>query len=85
MKTNISFNASKGTTAALGTTSVVITIIQYVISVIAKLFVGAIVFYALAHFVPEIREVIPSVYRLVDWLMGALEWVYSLFWRIFDK
>lgn len=43
---------------------------------------GAIVLFVLADFVPELREEIPSFYRLVDWILDAIEWVYTQFWAI---
>ncbi len=55
--------------------------IHLVIKLIARIFVGAIAFTVLAHFVPELREELPSLYRLVDCLMVGLEWLYAKFWH----
>lgn len=47
------------------------------IKIIAKAMAGAIVLFALAHFVPELREEIPSFYQIVDFLLSGLEWISS--------
>ena len=43
---------------------------------------GAIILFALAHFVPELREEMPNFYRLIDFIIDAIEWVYTQFWAI---
>lgn len=43
---------------------------------------GAIVLFALAHFVPELRVEMPNFYRLVDFIIDTIEWVYTHFWAI---
>lgn len=52
---------------------------------LSKLFASAIVLYFLAGLVPELRENIPSVYRLVDAGLSAMEWIYSIFWQMIDQ
>lgn len=55
------------------------------IKLLSKIFVGAIVLVVLAHFVPELREKIPSLYRFVDLIMNAMELLFANFWQVIDK
>ena len=52
---------------------------------LSKLFASVIILFVLAQFAPELREEVPSLYRLVDVLMDCIEWVYSIFWKVFDN
>lgn len=54
-----------------------------ILKYLGRIGAGAIVLFALAHFVPELREEMPSFYRLVDWIIDAIEWVYTQFWAIY--
>ena len=53
-----------------------------VIKAIGRIGAGAIIFFTLAHFVPELREEMPSFYQFIDWIIGAIEWMYTQFWAI---
>lgn len=51
-------------------------------TLLGKAGAGAIVFFALAHFVPELRVEMPNFYKLVDFAIDTIEWVYTHFWAI---
>lgn len=89
--------SSSGATAAssTGTTAVtpskcihwssMCTIQRYIrnaVKMLGRIGAGAILLFALAHFVPELREEMPSFYRLVDFIIDAIEWIYTKFWAI---
>lgn len=56
-----------------------------VIKFISKIFAGAIILVVLAHFAPELREQVPSLYRFVDIIMSAMEALFANFWQTIDK
>ncbi len=56
-----------------------------VIKFISKIFAGAIIFIVLAHFVPELREQVPSLYKFVDLIMNAMEALFANFWQTIEK
>ncbi len=61
------------------------TISRYItrcVRVISKLFWSAVIFVVLAHFAPELREQLPSMYRLIDLLIAILEKIFETFWAI---
>ena len=51
---------------------------------ISRIFLGAILFTVLEHFVPELREKIPSFYLFIDILMSWLESMSNFIWNIFS-
>ena len=62
------------------------TITKYIrtgLKLLGKLGAGAIILFALAHFVPELREEMPSFYSFIDFIIEAIEWIYSKLLAIF--
>ncbi|MBR1883517.1 MAG: hypothetical protein IJ809_00965 [Clostridia bacterium] len=53
------------------------------IIVLTKIFVSAIIYFCLAHFVPELREKLPDLYRVVDGLLSVLNALFSTILSIF--
>lgn len=49
----------------------------HIIRGIALVIVGAILYTALAHFVPELREKLPSFYYIIDHILYAFEWMVN--------
>ena len=63
------------------------TITKYIrtgLKLLGKLGAGAIILFALAHFVPELREEMPSFYSFIDFIIEAIEWIYSKLLAIFN-
>lgn len=52
------------------------------IKLLGRIGAGAIILFALADFVPELRVEMPNFYRLVDFIINAIEWAYTKFWAI---
>lgn len=59
--------------------------IRKFVKCISKLFASVIILFVLASFAPELREEVPSLYRLVDALLDYIEWIYSTFWNFIDS
>lgn len=55
------------------------------IKLLSKVFVGAIILVVLAHFAPELREQVPSLYKFVDLIMNFMELLFANFWQVIDK
>lgn len=55
------------------------------VKLFSKILTGAILLFFLAGIVPELREILPSFYRLVDVLLTALEWISMLCWQMIDQ
>ena len=53
------------------------------INIVTKIFVSSIIYFVLAHFVPELREKLPDMYRLVDALLSVLNSIFSFVLGIF--
>lgn len=56
-------------------TVVITNVITKLIIISSEVVAGAVVFFVLAHFVPELREQLPSFYEIVDailWGFGKL-------------
>ena len=53
-----------------------------VFKALGRIGAGAILLFALAHLVPELREEMPNFYRFIDFIIDAIEWVYTQFWAI---
>lgn len=49
-----------------------ISIIIMVCRFVAKICIGAIIFVAICHFIPELRELLPDLYRIVDHILANL-------------
>ena len=60
-------------TKTVGCGTIIFNILVAIIKILARLCAGAVVLFALAHFVPELREELPSLYLIVDKLMIFLE------------
>ncbi len=54
-----------------------------VIRFISRCCVGVILYFCLAHFVPELRTVLPTFYQLIDlfigWMESAMSFVFGRF------
>ena len=61
------------------------TITKYIrtgLKLLGKLGAGAIILFALAHFVPELRTEMPNFYKFVDFIIDTIEWAYTQCWTI---
>lgn len=55
-----------------------------IIKCVARIFVGAIIYYLIASLAPGLREEIPSFYRLVDFILASMEWLFQVFWQFVE-
>lgn len=76
-------HAKKNISQTIATWTMFWRIFYKVAKIISRIFLGAILLVVLANFAPELREQIPSLYQIVDFLLICLEWILSLVCNIF--
>lgn len=63
----------------------IVSVLLCITKQLSKIFMGAILFVVLAAIAPELREQLPSLYKLVDVMLAFLEEIANFVCQIFDK
>ncbi|MCI9178254.1 MAG: hypothetical protein HFJ28_06915 [Clostridia bacterium] len=75
-------NQSKPSTT-VSTVVIIISFLKALGRICFKIFACALILTCLAHFVPELRGSIPSVFQFADFLLALADKLVSIFFRWF--